>query len=137
VIALLAVALLAALLLAAPGAKTVRRARRKRDRSPRRAVLGAWWDTVDRLREAGVPAGPALTTGQVVALTDVPEVARLATIVDHAAYAPEGAAPGLPAQAWVAAARIRRDLRARMSVRRRVGAFLDPRALLHRRRSDA
>lgn len=132
-IALLAVALLVALVLSVPGAKTVRRARRRRDRSPRRAVLGAWWETVDRLREAGVPAGPSLTTGQVAALTDLPEVSRLATIVDHAAYAPDGASPDLPEQAWAAATRIRRGLHTRMGLRRRVGALLDPRTLLRRR----
>lgn len=134
-IALLVAALLVVLVLSVPGAKAVRRARRRRDRSPRRAVLGAWWETVDRLREAGVPAGPALTTGQVVALTDIPELSRLATIVDHAAYAPDGASPDLPAQAWTTAAQIRRSLRAKMRVRKRVGAFLDPRTLLRRRAS--
>ena len=134
-IALLVTALLVALVLSVPGAKTVRRARRRRDRSPRRVVLGAWWETVDRLREAGLPAGPALTTGQVVALTDIPEVSRLATIVDHAAYAPEGASPDLPAQAWTTAAQIHRSLRGRMRVRRRVGAFLDPRTLRRNRSS--
>lgn len=132
-VVLLAVALLVALVLSVPGAKTVRRARRRRDRSPRRAVLGAWWETVDRLREAGVPAGPSLTTGQVAALTDIPEVSRLATIVDHAAYAPDGASSDLPARAWAEESRIRRGLRTRMGLRRRVGALLDPRALLRRR----
>ena len=85
------------------------------------------------LEEAGVPAGPALTTGQVAALTDITEVSQLARIVDHAAYAPEGASSDLPAQAWTAASRIRRDLRSRMRLGRRVRAFFDPRALLRRR----
>jgi hypothetical protein len=120
------------LVLSVPGAKTVRRARRRRDRSPRRAVLGAGWETIDRMREAGLPTGPALTTGQVVALTDIPEVSTLASLVDRAAYAPEDVPAGLPLQAWTTAAGVRRRLRSRMRLRRRVGAFLDPRPLLRR-----
>ena len=124
-------AVLVLLVLSVPGAKTVRRARRRRS-PPRNAVLGAWWETVDRMREAGLPAGPALTPGQVVALTDIPEVSSLASMVDQAAYGPEETPPDLPERAWTTAGNVRRGLRARMRLRRRVGAFLDPRALLRR-----
>ncbi len=123
------------LLLGIPGAKTVRRARRRRDRSPRRAVLGAWWETIDRLREAGVPAGPSLTTGEVARLTkDLPGVWKLASMVDHAAYAPDATPPELPAQAWTTATEIRKKLHAGMRVRGRVGAFWNPRSLFVRNR---
>jgi transglutaminase-like putative cysteine protease len=131
---LIAVALLVLLALSVPGAKTVRRARRRRERSPRRAVLGAWWETVDRMREAGLPAGPSLTTGQAVALTDgMAEMSALASMVDHAAYAPEEATSDLPAQAWDAAGEVRRRLRAGMGRRGRIRAFFDPRTLLRSR----
>ncbi len=130
-----AAAIILLLLLGIPGAKAARRARRRRDRSPRRAVLGAWWETVDRLREAGIPAGPGLTTGEVAGLIGhVPGVRTLASMVDHAAYAPDATPPDLPARAWTAATEIRKDLRARMPIRVRVGASLNPRSLFVRNR---
>jgi hypothetical protein len=85
-----------------------------------------------RSYEAGLPAGPAMTTGQVVALTDITEVSTPASMVDRAAYAPEDASADLPVQAWATAAGVRRRLRSRVRLRRRVGAFLDPRTLLRR-----
>ncbi|GLY81922.1 DUF3488 and transglutaminase-like domain-containing protein [Actinoallomurus iriomotensis] len=133
-IGLTAAALLVLLVLSVPGAKTVRRARRRRDRSPRRAVLGAWWETVDRMREAGLPAGPSLTTGQAVALTDgMPELSALATMVDHAAYAPEDTSSDLPMRAWETAGEVSRRLRDGMGRRGRLRAFFDPRTLLRPR----
>ncbi|HEU5160076.1 MAG TPA: transglutaminaseTgpA domain-containing protein [Streptosporangiaceae bacterium] len=115
---------------AAPAAKAARRVRRRRDRSPRRAVLGAWWETTDRLREAGVAVGPALTTGEVVRLVpDLREMTRLAALVDAAAYAPGERAADAPARAWATAAEVRRRLHAGMSAPRRVAAFFDPRPL--------
>jgi transglutaminase-like putative cysteine protease len=134
-VALLVAALLAVLVLAVPGAKATRRARRRRDRSPRRAVLGAWWETVDRLREAGLPVGPTLTTGEVVRLTNgLPEVSGLATMVDRAAYAPHETGADLPERAWLAARHVRRRVWSGMPVRRRFVAFLDPRPLFPSRR---
>ncbi len=44
-------------------------------------------------------------------------MSTLASIVDQAAYAPEGATPDLPAHAWTTAGETRRRLRARMRVR--------------------
>lgn len=133
---LIAAVLLALVLvvLAAPTGKAIRRARRRRDRSPRRAVLGAWWETTDRLREAGFTVGPALTTGDVIRLTpEVDEVRRLAAMVDAAAYAPGGPPPDIPAQAWDTATAVHHRLRAGMPTARRIRALLDPRPLLRSR----
>ncbi|KLL11323.1 DUF3488 and transglutaminase-like domain-containing protein [Protofrankia coriariae] len=113
-----------------PVAKALRRARRRRDPSARRVVLGAWWETLDRLREAGIPATPLLTTGEVVQLADhLPRLRPLAGLVDQAGYAPETPAPGQQAEAWAISTVISRQLHIRMSVSRRIHAFFDPRPL--------
>ena len=140
---LLVVAGLLALVFTAPAAKAARRARRRRDRSPRRAILGAWWETTDRLREAGLAVSPALTTGEVVRLAPNPqEISRLAALVDAAAFAPDERAADDQARAWAAAGDVRRRLHAGMSAPRRVAAFFDPRPLFRytgspRRRSGS
>jgi protein-glutamine gamma-glutamyltransferase len=131
---LLVMAGLLALVFTAPAAKAGRRIRRRRDRSPRRAILGAWWETTDRLREAGRAVGPALTTGEVVRLApDLNEMSRLAALVDAAAYAPDERAADAPARAWATAVEVRRRLHAGMSAPRRVAAFFDPRPLFRSR----
>src|SRR5438477_9964461 len=45
--ALTGAAVLLAALLAGPAGKTARRVRRRRHRSPRVAIFGAWWETLD------------------------------------------------------------------------------------------
>jgi len=122
---------------AVPVAKAVRTHRRRHARSVRRAVIGAWRETVDRLREAGVPASPALTTGEVLASVSArdsrvpmpPALPALAAMVDRAGYAPEEPAPSAAADAWQAAAAVRRQLHTGVRPLRRVGALLDPRPL--------
>ncbi|MEV4518429.1 transglutaminaseTgpA domain-containing protein [Dactylosporangium sp. NPDC049525] len=116
---------LAALACAGPVARAVRRTRRRRSSSPRRAVLGAWWETVDRLRDAGVRTGPARTTGDVVrAAGPLPALVTLAGLVDRAAYAPEEPPPATAGAAWTAADEIRRSTRAGLRPGRRLLAWL-------------
>ena len=79
-----------------------------------------------------MPAGASLTTGEVATLSGLPEVAALAVLVDHAAYAPEDPAAVLPARAWATADEARRRVRAGMRIRARIRAFLDPRTLRRR-----
>jgi hypothetical protein len=134
VVAVVAVVLLLSL---SPVARTVRRTRRRRAASDRRAILGAWWETSERLRQAGLPVTASMTTGDVVALTvgrpPADDLARLARIVDTAAYAPAEPPDGLRAEAWLAAARVQRQVRAGLTPARRVAAWLSPASLLRRR----
>jgi transglutaminase-like putative cysteine protease len=130
---------LACVLGMAPCLRLLRRLRRRRAPCARQAVLGAWWETADRLREAGYPVVASTTTGDTVRLLpDIDSVRRLARLIDAAAYAPEAPPPGMLRDAWAVAAEIRRDLRSRTPLRRRAQAILDPRPLLSvpRRRGD-
>jgi transglutaminase-like putative cysteine protease len=132
--ALTGAAVLLAALLAGPAGKTARRVRRRRHRSPRVAVFGAWWETLDRLREAGLPASSAATTADVLAQAGglagaVPALRELATMVDRAGYAPEEPDDRLPAGAWAAAADAARRIRGGTGPVRRVLGWFDPRPL--------
>lgn len=126
----LAAAFLVLLGAAPAAAKAVRRLRRRRAPSDRLAVIGAWRETLDRLREAGVRVGPAQTTGEVVRLAGpLDALPALAATVDRAAYAPEEPGSTLRVEAWTAAARVHGQLRSAMPLGRRVRATLDPRPL--------
>jgi transglutaminase-like putative cysteine protease len=131
---------------APPAAKAVRRARRARARSTRLAVLGAWWETVDRLAEAGFPTRSALTTGEVTGLVTgaragfaacAPGLRALGDLVDRAAYAPEPPSSAVRAHAWAAADEVRRRVTLGMHPARRVVAVLDPRSLVGNPRADS
>lgn len=134
-------ALLVLLAAATPVAKAVRRARRRGARSHRLAVLGAWTETIDRLREAGFRIYASQTTGDVVRLVthtaSAPIASRslpvLAAAVDHASFAPEEPEPTLRAHAWSTAAHVHQQIRVTMTPIRRLGALLDPRPLLGNR----
>jgi protein-glutamine gamma-glutamyltransferase len=129
---------LALLVLAAavPVAKAVRRYRRRRGRTTRMVVLGAWQEAVDRLREAGIPARPVLTTGEVLTLVQgrtpvVPAaLTGLAAMADRAGYAPEDPASSAGRDAWDAARTVRHEIGTGMPLLRRVGSTFDPRTLL-------
>jgi transglutaminase superfamily protein len=137
IIAGTAVLVLLCLALAAPVTKTIIRHRRRRGGGARQIILGAWRDTVDRLREAGIPAAPALTTGDVLALVRhsgstvrmpafLPDLAAMA---DRAGFAPEDPLPSLATTAWMAATMIRREVRDGMRPLHRMRATFDPRPL--------
>ncbi|GAA1755051.1 transglutaminase domain-containing protein [Luedemannella helvata] len=124
------IALLLASVLATPAVKVARRTRRRRAGPTRLAVLGAWWETLERLREAGIAVTPSMTTGEVVArATGVAGLPHLASLVDSAAYAPEEPGPAQRTDAWERAGEVRRQLRATVRVTRRLAGYLDPRTL--------
>lgn len=135
----LLVALIGAAVLTVPLLKLYRRRRRRRG-EPRRQVLGAWRDTVDRFVEAGLPA-PASATPRELANAatrrfgsgighDSGELARLH---DAVAY---GVTPHhftSAANAWRHADHVRRVLRRSLRYRDRIGAMFSPRPLTRRR----
>jgi transglutaminase-like putative cysteine protease len=132
--ALGALGALAVLLVAPPTLKAGRR-RRRRARSPARAVYGAWQETLDRITEAGVRVRGGMSGGEVTSLAPPaarPYVATLAELLDRAGYAPEPAAPGAPRLAWANAVAGAAALRRGMSRRHRVRAWWDPRPLWRR-----
>jgi transglutaminase-like putative cysteine protease len=121
---------------AIPATKSARRRRRRRAPSARLAVWGAWWETVDVLRTAGVPAGPARTTGEVAQLAaaapwvgELAPLTSLVSLVDEAGFAPEHPSATMRHAAWAAADQIRRHVRSRMSWPRRAVDHIDPRPL--------
>jgi protein-glutamine gamma-glutamyltransferase len=138
VLVVAAVAGLALLVLASsvPMAKAVRRYRRRRGKSTRMVVLGAWREVLDRLREAGIPARPALTTGEVLTLVQgraavVPAaLTGLAAMADRAGYAPEDPGESAGRDAWLAARTAHHEIGAGLPLLRRIGSAFDPRTLL-------
>lgn len=121
------------LVLAVPAVKAVRRRRRRAADDPRQATLGAWLETVDRLRDAGLPAKRGRSTAEVVGTVGDPAVATplsaLATLADRAAYAPESPDPEIPRQAWAAGREAVRLANGRRRFTRRALALFDPRTL--------
>jgi protein-glutamine gamma-glutamyltransferase len=120
--------------------KALQRMRRRRRRSDRLAILGAWHDVLDRLREAGLRVDDTQTSNDVVrtargaraGLVHIVQPAMLpalAAVANHAAYAPDLPAPAARDQAWIVAAEIRAQLRAAMTPARRLRTLLDPRPL--------
>ncbi|GAA4698718.1 transglutaminase-like domain-containing protein [Phytohabitans rumicis] len=128
------VALAAVWLLGVPAAKAGRTWRRRRRPGPG-AVVGAWEEVRDRLREHGVAVSAGMTVRDLgtaaAAVTDqatVDGIGRLGATVDRALWA---AAPGQRdgLEAWAAVRAVRRGL-ARRGWRARLRAGLDPRSLL-------
>jgi transglutaminase-like putative cysteine protease len=120
------------LLLAVPAVKAARRRRRRAADDPRRATLGAWQETLDRLRDAGLPARRGRSTAEVVDTVGDPVAATLstlATLADLAAYAPEAPDADVPRRAWAASRETVRVANGRRPVPRRVLALFDPRTL--------
>ncbi|MFT5201913.1 MAG: hypothetical protein ACI9C1_001294 [Candidatus Aldehydirespiratoraceae bacterium] len=101
-------------------------------------VLGAWAETVDRLRELGAPVTPATTIDDVVYMAtniDGPLGAKVRTIGDLAAIAlhgPNGSHPDEADAAWEQVRVVETSIRqanGRLTAARR---FLDPRVLRYR-----
>ncbi|WP_290058276.1 DUF3488 and transglutaminase-like domain-containing protein [Amycolatopsis solani] len=127
-------ALVPAGLMGVPLAKFVR-SRRRRRRAGVGAVLGAWLEVRDHLRDHGVPWTAGMTARDLAAAAHgvgYPSIAdgirALGVTVDQVLWS--GAAPGPQAghQAWAAVATVRRGLAGRGL--RRLRAALDPRTLL-------
>ncbi|WP_103954216.1 DUF3488 and transglutaminase-like domain-containing protein [Nonomuraea solani] len=116
----------------------IRRWRRRRASSPAARVVGAWRQTVTRLRGAGIPvASGALTAGEVasVAETALGPAARepLTALADLANLATFGGAPMDQADAdlsWRHFGEIDTLVRRRVGTLRRLGHRLSPRSLL-------
>jgi hypothetical protein len=105
-----------------PTAKRVRRALRRRA-EPRQAVVNAWRDTRDVLRDHGVAVPPGSTVRDLTTLAPVDRepLDALAGCVDHALWSGRDADRSVAEQAWAAATTVRRALRAG-PLRRRVRA---------------
>lgn len=118
-----------------PVAKAVRRTRRRRASTPGRAVVGAWRETLDRLTEAGVRAGPDRTSHEVAGVAPPgvrADVATLATLLDRAGYAPEPPGPGAAHAAWAHTSGVAATLARDRTPLRRLLVALDPRPLWRR-----
>ncbi|MEV4069173.1 DUF3488 and transglutaminase-like domain-containing protein [Nonomuraea fuscirosea] len=130
--------LLASYLLAAGIVPFVRRTRRRRGASAAARVMGAWRETVSRVRAAGIPvASGALTAGEVAHLAEeaLGPGARepLTTLADLANLATFGGAPVDDADAelaWRHHATVDRLVRRRSGVARRLVTRLSPLSLL-------
>jgi transglutaminase-like putative cysteine protease len=129
----LVLALLLAGLLGIPLAKHFRRFLRKQA-PPRRAVVGAWLQARDRLRDHGVRYQPGMsvrdlrTPAEAVLNGAGQELDRLAHCVDHALWSGTQPDRGVAAEAWAATRTIERAL-ARRPVIARARALLDARTL--------
>jgi len=128
------VALLPAWLVGVPVAKLIRSWRRRR-RPGTGAVLGAWLEARDRLRDHGVPWTAGMTTRDLAAAAQgvgnsstVDALRALGVTVDEVLWS--GTAPAAQAgvQAWAAVRTVRRGLAGR-GLRIRLRAALDPRTL--------
>jgi hypothetical protein len=97
---------------AVPATKHLRRWARRRS-PPRAAVVNAWRDTRDVLRDHGIPVAPGSTVRDLtgVAPVDAADVAALARCVDRALWTGDHVDPALADEAWTAAATIRRTMR--------------------------
>ncbi len=132
-------AVLAVVLLVPAAAKRWRRGRRRHAATASGRVVGAWRETVDRLRELGLPVAASRTPDEVAA--DVAErfpsgaaaVAEMVPLVGTAVYAdfePDGAAAD---RAWRLAGDARGGVGRDAGAARRVRAAVDPRPLVTRR----
>jgi hypothetical protein len=98
-------------------AKARRRARRRARPDVTDAIAGAWEETIERLREAGVATGPALTPLELAAgaRPRVPEAAAvplrsLAETYTAARYGADAPAPTEATRAWAQVGEIDRAL---------------------------
>jgi protein-glutamine gamma-glutamyltransferase len=132
-------ALVPAWLAGVPAAKAVRSWRRRR-RPGAGAVLGAWLEVRDRLRDHGVPWTAGMTARDLAVAargigspSTVEGLRALGVTVDQVLWS--GHDPGAQAgpRAWAAVRTVRRGLAGR-GLRSRLRAALDPRTLLAGRR---
>jgi transglutaminase-like putative cysteine protease len=135
---------LAALPGAVIGAKAGRRRRRRRRGGPAARVLGAWRETVERIRSHGVAVAPSLTAADLARRCESAAGERLGramgdwvVVLDATIYAASDPPEHLAQQAWDLDGAVAAVLRARSSWPRRARVALDPRPLWpDRRRPD-
>ena len=122
------------------GAKRVRRSRRRSRGSPAHRVIGAWSETMDRLRTNGVPTSRAMTAAELAAACEPvagadtsARISELAPVIDTALYAPSDPPEAMVDAAWDAEAGVADALREQTGRLRRVRAAVDPRPLVGKR----
>lgn len=111
-----------------------RRRRRRTAREPPDSVAGAWFELADRLDEAGVGRGRNFSLDEQAiliggALGDGTESARLAHLVDRAAFSRDGVDHGDAAQAWSDCDALVERLQDSAPLPVRLRRLADPRAL--------
>jgi transglutaminase-like putative cysteine protease len=126
--------LVAVLAAAVPITKTVRRARRRRNGTPRTRTVAAWHEALDALRETGFRFPSSATTREIVAggVSCPPGMHSLSRRVDLAAFAPEPTTESDARAAWSDSDAVRKAVRRRLGFPARVRAFFDPRPVLTR-----
>jgi transglutaminase-like putative cysteine protease len=133
------------LMLAIPVVKAARRRRRRRAPATRAAIIGAWRESLDRLRELGLPTKPTQTTTDIVTLAAIhprtgavqAPLRYLSTLVDQARYAPDHPEPTLSTAAWSASDAVHTTLHKTQPLGRRLAMLFNARSLTASRiRSD-
>jgi transglutaminase-like putative cysteine protease len=116
--------------------KARRRAKRRADPDPARAVSGAWAETLERLAEAGIAPSPAATPLEAAqtAGSRAPVAAReplrsLAAAYTEARYGPRPPEADDARHAWAGADVIRSALDQGVGIAHRIRRALDPRVL--------
>jgi hypothetical protein len=113
-----------------------RRRRRRRARTARGQVLGAWAQSLDRLRDVGLPRGGALTAEEVAAFgvaTVGDEAGRhlpvLARMMNEVVYAEAAADRAMSETAWRHCDAVEKLVERQVPRSRRARLRLDPRSL--------
>ncbi|EFC79040.1 transglutaminaseTgpA domain-containing protein, partial [Parafrankia sp. EUN1f] len=113
------------------------RGRRRRSRPGTTAqIVGAYWEMVDQLRDAGLPVRATHTGGELAAVVErhrsprvAAPVAELVAVHEYAVFAPTPGAVPSSDRAWVLVAVLRRELRTGLPWHRRLAARLSPASL--------
>jgi len=129
------IAALIVLLALSPTIKAIRRQHRRTAGTPRRAIYGAWLETLDRLTERGIRIDRRATTRETAAKTPTAvqqHVQQLAELLDQACYAPEGATNTAPQAAWNHCYATRDILHHDKNLMRNMIAAVDPRPIWRR-----
>lgn len=117
-----------------PITKTMRRARRRRNGTPRTRTVAAWHEALDALRETGLRFPNSATTSEIVTsgINCPPGMQSLSRRVDFATFAPEPTTESDAQAAWSDSDAVRKAVRRHMSLPARTRAFFDPRPVLTR-----
>jgi transglutaminase-like putative cysteine protease len=109
-----------------------RKTARRRNGSPRQAVMGAWQDVLDRLRESGVAKPEALTVDELIQQSETTSaaLAGMHRPVNSALYSDADITEADQLQAWRARDRFVQSLNRQSSRRQRFRHAIDPRPLL-------
>ena len=120
-------------------AKWVRRRRRRRRGSPTQRAIGAWRETMDRLRAHGVPTSNAMTASELAwssSQTVGDEAARrlyeFTPVLDSVLYQPDPPDDQLADTAWDAEAGVADAIKHQYGPMARFRARIDPRPLFRR-----